>query len=85
MKNTTQKWLYGLGAAMIGGSAQAVVSGLTGMGFAPEKFNFTNASGIWHLASGGIGRRQFHFLRDFVSGVLPQTIAVAAGNQPIKL
>ena len=49
MKTTTEKWLYGLGAATIGGGAQAIVSGLTGMGFAPDKFNFTNAAGVWHL------------------------------------
>lgn len=49
MKTTTQKWFYGLGAAVIGGGSQAIVSGLTSMGFAPDKFNLTNSSGVGHL------------------------------------
>ena len=63
MKTTTEKWLYGLGSAMIGGGASAVVSGLTSMGFAPEKFNLTNAAGVWHL----LGLVAVNF---FVSGIL---------------
>lgn len=44
-----EKWLYGLGSAFIGGGAAAVTSGLTAMGFAPDKFNLSNSSGVWHL------------------------------------
>lgn len=49
MKTQVQKWFYGLSSAMIGGGASAVTSGLTSMGFAPDKFNLQNASGVWHL------------------------------------
>ncbi len=49
MTTTTRKWIHGLGAAFIGGGAAAVVSGLTSMGIAPEKFNLQNASGMLHL------------------------------------
>jgi hypothetical protein len=49
MKSTTAKWLYGLGSAVIGGGSSAVVSGLTTMGFAPDKFNLSSSSGLWHL------------------------------------
>jgi len=49
MKTQTQKWLYGLGSAMIGGGSSAVTGGLTSMGFAPDKFNLSNSSGVWHL------------------------------------
>ena len=63
MRTTTEKWLYGLGSAVIGGGSSAVTSGLTGMGFAPDKFNLTNASGIWHL----LGLMLANFI---VSGIL---------------
>jgi len=63
MRTTTEKWLYGLGSAAIGGGSSAVVSGLTSMGFAPEKFNLQNASGVWHL----LGLMLANFV---VSGVL---------------
>lgn len=49
MKEATRVWLHRLFAAFIGGGASAVVSGLTSMGFAPEKFNLSNGSGIAHL------------------------------------
>lgn len=49
MKAATQKWLYGLGSAAIGGGAAAVTSGLTSMGIAPDKFNMTNLPGVGHL------------------------------------
>lgn len=49
MNSRTKKWLYGLGSAVIGGGASAVVSGLTSMGFAPDKFNLQNMNGIGHL------------------------------------
>jgi hypothetical protein len=49
MNARTQKWLYGLGSAVIGGGASAVVNGLLSMGFAPDKFNLQNLSGVWHL------------------------------------
>lgn len=49
MPLTTKQWVHGLGAAFIGGGAGAVTSGLTSMGFAPDKFNLANAAGIGHL------------------------------------
>lgn len=63
MKTGTEKWLYGLGSAVIGGGASAVTSGLTSMGFAPDKFNLSNAQGVWHL----LGLIAANFL---VSGIL---------------
>lgn len=63
MNNSTRRWLYGLGSAMIGGGSSAVTSGLTSMGFAPDKFNLANAKGIWDL----IGLMLANFV---VSGVL---------------
>ena len=63
MKTTTEKWLYGLGSAVIGGGSAAVTSGLTSMGFAPDKFNLANASGVGHL----LGLMLANFI---VSGVL---------------
>lgn len=63
MKPSTQKWLYGLGSAAIGGGASAVVSGLTSMGFAPDKFNMSSATGLLHL----LGLMAANFL---VSGIL---------------
>ena len=44
-----EKWLYGLGSAAIGGGSGAVVSGITAMGFASDKFNLTDSHGIWRL------------------------------------
>lgn len=49
MTSKTERWLYGLGSAVISGGASAVVSGLTSMGIAPDKFNLTNLAGVWHL------------------------------------
>jgi len=49
MKTAVQRWLYGLGSAVVGGGASAVVSGFTAMGFAPDKFNFTSGAGVWHF------------------------------------
>lgn len=49
MNNKTSRWLYGLVSCAIGGGASAVTSGLTSMGFAPDKFNLANSQGIWHL------------------------------------
>lgn len=49
MNARIERWLYGLGSAAIGGGASAVTSGLTSMGFAPDKFNLANLSGVWHL------------------------------------
>lgn len=63
MKLSTEKWLYGLGSAMIGGGSSAVVSGVTSMGFAPDKFNLSSSAGFWHL----IGLMVANFV---VSGVL---------------
>jgi len=51
MKETTSRWLYGLGSAIVGGGASAVVSGITSMGFAPDKFNLASLSGIGRLAA----------------------------------
>jgi len=49
MKTSTQKWIYGLGAAAISGGSSSVVSGLTSMGIAPDKFNMNSTSGMIHL------------------------------------
>lgn len=49
MTSKFEHWFYGLGSAMIGGGSAAVVSGLTSMGFDPQKFNLTNLSGVAHL------------------------------------
>lgn len=49
MKLRWDKWLYGLGSAVIGGGAGAVVSGLTNMGIAPETFNLTTGAGALKL------------------------------------
>jgi len=49
MSSKVEHWLYGLGSAMIGGGSAAIVSGVTSMGFDPDKFNLTNISGALHL------------------------------------
>ena len=63
MKTTTQRWLYGLGSAVIGGGSSAVTRGSTSMGFAPDKFNLANTSGVLHLLG-------LMFANFVVSGVL---------------
>ena len=45
MKLRWGKWLYGLGSAVIGGGAGAVVSGFTNIVIAPSTFNFNTAGG----------------------------------------
>ncbi len=62
MNASIQRWLYGLGSAVIGGGSSAVVSGLTTMGFAPDKFNLQSTSGVLHL----LGLMLVNFL---VSGI----------------
>jgi hypothetical protein len=37
-----ESWLAGLWSAFIGGFCGAIVSGASSMGFAPDKFNFTD-------------------------------------------
>ncbi len=49
MSSRFERWLYGLGSAIISGGASAVVSGLASIGIAPDKFNMANVSGIGHL------------------------------------
>ena len=49
MNIRTQKWLYGLTSAAIGGGASAITSGLTSMGFAPDKFNLADVNGMLRL------------------------------------
>ena len=49
MKTATRKWIYGLASAVIGGGASAVTSGITAMGFAPDKFNLTDSRGALHV------------------------------------
>lgn len=49
MNNRTAHWLRGLGSAFISGGSSAVTSGVTSMGFAPDKFNLQNLSGLGHL------------------------------------
>lgn len=63
MKTSTEKWLYGLGSAAIGGGASAVTSGLASMGIAPDKFNMTNMSGLGHLL-------ELMFVNFIISGLL---------------
>jgi len=63
MTATTEKWLYGLASATIGGGSAAIVSGVTSMGFDPDKFNLTNVSGVFHL----LGLMAVNFL---FSGIL---------------
>jgi hypothetical protein len=50
MKIKVRQWLRGFGGSIIQGGASAVVSGLTTMGFAPDKFNLTSLEGAKHLA-----------------------------------
>ncbi len=46
-----RNWLLGLSAALIGGFSGGVVSGLTAMGIAPDKFNLTtNLSNTLYMA-----------------------------------
>jgi hypothetical protein len=49
MNARTQKWLYGLGSAALGGGASAITSGFTAVGFAPDKFNVQDFQGTLHL------------------------------------
>lgn len=63
MTARVEKWLKGLIAAFIGGGAAAVTSGLTSMGFAPDKFNLTDLHGVLRV----LGLMAANFL---VSGFL---------------
>lgn len=45
MKLRWSKWLYGLGSAVVGGGAGAVVSGFTSIILAPDQFNLTTGHG----------------------------------------
>lgn len=63
MQKQTRVWLHRMVAAFIGGGASALVSGLTSMGFAPDKFNLTDLKGILHL----LGLMAMNFV---VSGIL---------------
>jgi hypothetical protein len=58
-----RKWFYGLGSAVIGGGSGAVVSGITAMGFAPDKFNLADVNGAMRL----LGLMATNF---FFSGIL---------------
>ena len=49
MNSKTERWLYGLGSAVISGGAGAVVSGLTSMGIDPDKFNISSIQGMLHI------------------------------------
>ena len=49
MNKNVEKWVYEVVSGFISGGAASVVSGLTTMGFAPDKFNLTTISGFWHL------------------------------------
>lgn len=63
MKPNTQIWLHRLFAAFIGGGAGAIVSGLTSMGIAPDKFNVTTLKGFLCV----LGMMAANFI---VSGIL---------------
>lgn len=39
------QWVYGLGSAVVGGGASAVVAGLSSMLLAPQTFNITTGAG----------------------------------------
>lgn len=52
MKLRWDKWLYGLGSAIIGGGAGAVVSGFTNIMIAPDTFNLTTHAGAGKVALG---------------------------------
>lgn len=45
MKLRWDKWLYGIGSAIIGGGAGAVVNGFTNIAIAPGTFNLTTGAG----------------------------------------
>ncbi len=45
MKLRWDKWFYGVGTAIIGGGASAVVAGFTTIAIAPATFNLTTLSG----------------------------------------
>lgn len=45
MFKNVRAWIYGLFAAMIGGGASAVSSGVSGMVVAPETFNLSGGLG----------------------------------------
>lgn len=45
MKLRWDKWLYGLGAAIIGGGSSAVVSGVSSMLISPTTFNINTWTG----------------------------------------
>lgn len=49
MRAAVRKWARGAAAAFIGGGASAITSGLTSMGFAPDKFNLSDFKGVAHL------------------------------------
>ena len=49
MKLKWDRWLYGLGSAVIGGGAGAVVSGVTNIAISPATFNLTTADGAWKV------------------------------------
>lgn len=58
-----ETWIYGMVGAFVGGGASAITSGAVSMGFAPDKFNLTDAKGVGHL----FGLMGANFL---VSGIL---------------
>lgn len=49
MKLKWDVWLKGIIAAFVGGGASAIISGLTSMGMASDKFNLTSTEGFWRL------------------------------------
>jgi hypothetical protein len=79
------KWLYGLGSAIIGGGAGAVVSGFTSIILAPEQFNLTTGHGALKVvAAMGINFGVVGFFSMFFylkQSPLPQE---ATGNTEIK-
>lgn len=51
MKLRWDKWLYGLGAAVIGGGSSAVVSGVSSMLISPSTFNVSTWDGALKVFS----------------------------------
>jgi hypothetical protein len=75
MTERTRKWVKGIIAAFVGGGASAITSGITGMGFAPDKFNLSDLKGTGSL----LGLMAANFL---VSGILSVTFYLRQSPVP---
>lgn len=75
MNNKTRSWLHGVIASFIGGGASAIVSGLTSVGFAPDKFNLSDLKGFGHL----VGMMAANFI---VTGLLSAAFYLKQSPMP---